>query len=427
VTRNVFDEWRQWSCALRPRRTVAAALLAVAMTACAPASRVPGAEITSATPIADVFGPRFELVASETAIERFDPPGAGAGLGVRLATTVRNPNEFPITVERIEYRLLLRGQSVARAVLQPDLLLAPGASEPLSWRVSADLTDRRELWRPIVDAFAGTPLPFAIEGNVRFTSQSYAFTTGTRTLVSGDVLATQAVTPPRLRLEARESRVTVVRADAPVVSLALFATNDGDVGYFLSGRDLVLELNGEVVARIDLGPVPVPAGETGRTDLVFIVDRARLPRAAQEAVDAALAGERGDVRLRGSFAYDVLGVDSYAADIGDGLLASLPPSQLPRIARPEPAMPAAERVDDERADDEGADDERADDGGADEEPADDADSEDEEPAGERRPGEGVGDDGDDEGDPDASDRDDDLDGDDRHDDDEDEADPDAGD
>jgi hypothetical protein len=203
-----------------------------------------------------------------------------------------------------------------------------------------------------------------------------------------------------------------------VVSLALFATNDGDVGYFLSGRDLVLELNGEIVARIDLGPVPVPAGETGRSDLVFIVDRARLPRAAQEAVDTALAGERADVRLRGSFAYDVLGVDSYAADIGDGLLTSLPPSQLPRIARPEPAMPAAEHVDDE---------------GADEEPADDAVSEDEEPAGERRPGEGVGDDADaaegdpDDDDPDDDDPDDDLHGGDPHDDDQDEADPDAGD
>lgn len=326
---------------------------------CAPSSGTTGAEITSATPIADVFGPRFELIEELTAIERFDPPGAGAGLGVAIASTVRNPNDFPIILERIDYDLVLRGRVVTRAVVEPALLLEPGATETIAWRVDADLADLRELWRPVVDAFAGTPLPFSVEGSVRFTSQSYAFTTGTRTLLEGTVLATEAVMAPRLRLDGRESRVTVVRADAPVVSLALFATNRGDVGYFLSGRELVLELNGEVVATLDLGPVPVPAGETGRVDLVFIVDRARLGAAARGAIDLALWGERADVRLRGAFVYDVLGVDSYAADVGEGLLVSLPPSQLPRLARPAvaDAAPAADPIvgEDDDADDDAGD------------------------------------------------------------------------
>jgi hypothetical protein len=326
-------------------RTWLAALVASALLAgCAPSIETTGAEITSATPIADVFGPRFELIAEATAIERFDPPGAGAGLGVAIASTVRNPNDFPITLEQIDYALVLRGRVVTRAVLEPALLLEPGATESIAWRVDTDLTDLRELWRPVVDAFAGTPLPFSIEGSVRFTSQSYAFTTGTRTLLEGTVLATQAVAPPRLRLDGRESRVTVVRADAPVVSLALFATNRGDVGYFLSGRELVLELNDEVVASLDLGPVPLPAGETGRVDLVFIVDRARLSAAARGAIDLALWGERADVRVSGAFVYDVLGVDSYPADVGDGLRVSLPSSQLPRLERPAVAAPASDPI-----------------------------------------------------------------------------------
>jgi hypothetical protein len=358
VTRHVVDERPS-----RPRvpgiRRPLLALLAVSafagaalVTGCAPASREPAGEIATVTPIADVFGPRFDLVPGASAIERFDPPGAGAGLGVSLETTVRNPNDFAITVERIDYALVLRGRSVARAVLEPDLLLEPGATGTLAWRIDADLTNQRELWRPVVDAFAGTPLAFAVDGSVRFTTETYAFTTGTRTLVAGTVLATQAVAPPRLRLDGRESRITVVRADAPVVSLVLFAQNGGDVGYFLSGRDLSLELNGEVVARLDLGPVPVPAGETGRVDLVFIVDRARLSSAAREALDQALAGERADVVLRGAFAYDVLGVDSYVADIGAGLTVSLPPSQLPGLARTAPAAePEGEDAGDDTGDD----------------------------------------------------------------------------
>ncbi|MBA2668711.1 MAG: LEA type 2 family protein [Trueperaceae bacterium] len=337
---------------LRVARVVGAVavLVVLVVAACSPTSRPSsGAEITSATPIGDVFGPRFELLAEETFIERFDPPGAGAALVVAIATTVRNPNDFPVTIDHVDYRLSLAGVSVAAGVLEPGLELTPGDAQQLTWRVDADLAERRELWRAVVDAYAGTPLPFTIDGAVRFTSEAYAFTTRSRTLVDGSLLATQAVVAPRLRLDGRESRLTIVRADAPVVSLALFAVNVGDVGYFLSGRELELELNGHVLATIDLGPVPVPAGETSRADLLFIIDRGRLSRAAGEALDEALAGRRGDVRLRGAFVYDVLGVDSYLAPIGEGLLVTLPASRLPSAA-PEATPGAAEPGEDDQDD-----------------------------------------------------------------------------
>jgi hypothetical protein len=306
------------------------AVLMAALAACAPARTAPQAEIASATPIADIFAPRFELVAGQTAIDRFDPPGAGAGLGLAIATRVANPNDFAITIQRIDFRLTLAGRLVARGVLEPGIEVPPRAATEIAWRVDTDLTEHRELWRAVVEAFAGTPLPFQVDGTVRFASEAYAFTTGSRTLVQGAALATKSVSAPRLRLASADGRITIVRSDAPVISLTLIASNTGDVGYFLSGRDLVLEVNDHVMATIDLGPVPVPAGETSRTDLVFIVDRSRLSAAADGALRLALEGTRGDVRIRGAFVYDVLGVDSYAASIGDGLTAVLPhPANTP--------------------------------------------------------------------------------------------------
>jgi hypothetical protein len=316
-----------------PARALLATLLVVALAACAPGARGPAevveGEIVAATPIADVLAPRFELLAEGTRIERFDPPGAGAGLGVAIATRLRNPNDFAVTIERIEYVLTLAGIPVARGELAPGLVIEPNGDALLDWGIDAPLSERRELWRPVVDTFVGEPLPFALEGIVRFTSQSYAFTTGTRPLVEGTLLADQAIAPPRLRLDGTASRVTLVRADAPVVSLSLLVSNPGDIGYFLSGSALELEVNDAVVAWADLGPVPVPAGETRRVELIFIVELGRLSPEALEALAEALRGERAVVRVQGGFAYDVLGVDSYRADIGGGLVTSLPPSRLP--------------------------------------------------------------------------------------------------
>ena len=301
--------------------------LSVVLAACAPATI--DAEITSATPLGEVFAPRFEIEPGATFIERFDPPGAGAGLALALATVVRNPNGFPIVLQRIDYRLRLAGERVAEAVLLTDLEVDAGSDAPLAWTVEADLTERPELWLQVVQAFANTPLAFELEGQLHFATQSYAFVTLMRPLAEGTALARQAVAPPRLRLDGLSSRVTLVRPDAPVVTLALVAHNPGDVGYFLTGPALVLELNDEPVATLELGPLPLPAGDTVRSDLTFLIDRARLSDVADASLTAALRGERADVRLLGAFAYDVLGVDSFTLRNESGLIVRIPERSLP--------------------------------------------------------------------------------------------------
>lgn len=313
----------------RRRSALAASLAALALLAAACLPRTVN-EITDATPVVDIVAPRFVVDAAATRIERFDPPGAGAGIEVGLAAEVHNPNDFAIELERVEWTLRLAGRGVASGVLEPALRVDPGGASDLAWTVAASLAEARDLWASVVGTFAGRPLEYEVSGRLRFVSEVYAFTTGERTLFSGQLVARQKVRAPVLTLVADGHEVTAVRADAPVLRIALELTNPGEVGYFVSGRGLVVALaaprgaadaGADVraadvvealeVGRVDMGPVPVPAGATVRTDLLVYVDPAGLAADAGARLAAALAGDAVPFRIEGAWAYDVLGVDSF--------------------------------------------------------------------------------------------------------------------
>lgn len=315
-------------------RLLSLLLLVLAVVACTPGTSAPDPEreITSATPIGDVFAPRFAFDADNSAIVRFDPPGAGAGLALAVASVARNPNSFPVVLQSVEYRLKVVGEVVAEGRVDLDLALEAGAKADVAWRFDADLADRRALWSPVVSAFAGTPLPIELEGRVVFTSQSYAFTTGLRTLFAGGVAAREAVAAPSVRFDGVSTRLTVVRSDAPVISVGLVVRNPGEIGYFLSGRQLALELNDALVGSVDLAPTPVPAGESIRLELVYLIDVPRLDAVALAALDEAIAGRRAELRVLGALVYDVLGVDSFPVELDQPLTGSIPSAGLPRSA-----------------------------------------------------------------------------------------------
>ncbi len=318
---------------MTPRPRVRALLVAVALlavTACAP--RVVG-EITDMSPVVDVVAPRFVLDPRETRIERFDPPGAGAGLVVDLSVVVSNPNAFDLFLETVDYRLLLAGERAHVAVLEPHLSVPALGSARWRWRLEASLADQPRLWRAVVASFAGEPLPFAVEGRLRFRSEVFIFSTGVRPLFSGVLRARQAVEPPVIGVVAGTEGTVVARADAPALRFLLELHNPGDVGYFVSARGLALGLlapgfdasgtplaptdaeraRASTVAVLDLAPVPLPAGATVRREIVVVLDLERLAADDRERVEALLAGGPTRFVLDGTFVYDVLGADSFQA------------------------------------------------------------------------------------------------------------------
>jgi hypothetical protein len=322
------------------RAPVALVLLGLLLAACTP--RVVG-EITAATPVVDVVSPRFEVEGASTRIDRFDPPGAGAGLRVTVAATATNPNPFDMTVERLAYTLSLAGEAVAEGVLEPALFVPRLGEATLSWTVDASLAEHPGLWRAVVGTYAGEPLPFEVAGQMRFLSDAYAFTTGVRPLFSGTLSPRETIQPPRLATVRRAHEVIVARPDAPAVRLAIEVANPGDVGYFVSARGLDLGLllprspaevavtgaaappsPGDLaellrVGVVDLPPLPVPAGATVRTDLLVYLEPAALSPAARARLDAVLAGDVVPFVLDGPFFYDVLGVDSFLVPQADPL------------------------------------------------------------------------------------------------------------
>ena len=281
-------------------------VLALGLAACAP-----GTAIKSARPLGEIQPPTFQLVAGQTSIERFDPPGAGSGLSMTVGTLVRNPNRFPVRLQSVAYTVVLHGDRVGKGTLSPGLYLGPGATAPLRFPIHSDLKNNRSLLRAVVRAFADTPLPFRIEGTLRFTSSSYAFESRRGVLVSGATLARQTVEPPRLRLDERTTRAFTLRPGVPVVQVVVQASNPGDIGYFLYGKDLALTLAGQAMAREDMRPVPLAAGQDGRIDLVFYPDPKKLSANAEAALQAALQGIPTLLRVKGTLTMDVLGVDSF--------------------------------------------------------------------------------------------------------------------
>ncbi|HKI58704.1 MAG TPA: LEA type 2 family protein, partial [Trueperaceae bacterium] len=186
-----------------PRPHALAAIASLAMlVACAP-----GTAIKSARPLGEIKPPVFEVIPTQTRIDRFDPPGAGAGLAMTVSTMVHNPNAFPVSLESVTYQVVLHGDRVATGTLEPKLGLAAQGEAPLSFQVRADLSGREGLLRAVARAFADTPLPFRVEGTERFTSSSYAFETRKTLLLAGAAFARQTVAPPRLSLDEAGSRV----------------------------------------------------------------------------------------------------------------------------------------------------------------------------------------------------------------------------
>lgn len=258
----------------------------------------------------------FEVVPGQTAVERFDPPGAGATVELSIGVQVRNPNAFGVTLKRVAFETVLAGKAVGTGELEPNVFIASGGQAPLDIRVVASLNGKSDLIRAVAKAFSTTPLPFRLDGVAVFDSRSHEFSTARRTLLSGTTMARELVAPPVLQLIDAQSRVFLLRPDAPVIRVVVDADNSGAIGYFLSGQDVRVSLGGQEVSVQDLVPVPVPAAQASRFELLFYPQPSLLDAMAKEALDAALSGIPTLLELRGDLLLDVLGIDTYRVEGG---------------------------------------------------------------------------------------------------------------
>lgn len=258
----------------------------------------------------------FELVPGQTAVERFDPPGAGARVELSLAAQVINPNAFGVTLKRIAYEIALAGTAVGRGELVPDVFIGAGAQAPLRFTIAASLEDERELIRAVAGAFTDTPLAFEISGIVVFASRSHEFSTRNATLLGGETMAREVITPPQLRLIESESSVFRLRPDAPVIRAVVSATNPGSIGYFLYGQDVTISLGGLDFAVQDVAPVPVPTGQESRFELLFYPAAETLSAEKAQVFEAALGGIPTLLEVKGDLLLDVLSVDTYSIEDG---------------------------------------------------------------------------------------------------------------
>lgn len=293
----------------RQRATRAALLLLLlvaVLAACAPRTEVRTVEAIGTTLPVDL-----ELVSGQTSIERFDPPGAGGRLELTVGTLARNPNEFGVRLETINYVVFLEGKSVARGGMTPDIYLEAAATAPVRFDIATSLAGQADLLKAAARAFADRPLQFKVEGTMRFATATHVYETRNKVIVSGATLARQTVQGPVLRLSEADSKVFMLRPDVPVVQLVLQAVNPGDIGYFLYGKDLGLTLGNWPMATEDMSPVPLAAGQSSRIDILFYPNLHELTDDARVALEAALGGYTTLVRLDGELFMDVLGVDSF--------------------------------------------------------------------------------------------------------------------
>lgn len=292
--------------------SVTAILLLSLLSACLPGRNTP---ISQANPISPINPPSYELVAGQTAIETFNPPGAGATVSMTIATQVQNPNDFGIRLQKVNYEIFLANQRVAKQSIELDKFVLANAQTPLKFPITLSLNRKLELMVAVAQAFTGKPLPFRIQGETVFTSQSYQFTSRFGTLVQGETLARETLKTPELRLEDSASTVFLVE-DAPVIKAVIMARNPGDVGYFLYGKDVTVAINGEQLALQDISPLPIAAGQDSRFELLFYPNLSQLSENARVALSAALEGTTASLEVTGQLLIDVLGVDTFVVPDG---------------------------------------------------------------------------------------------------------------
>lgn len=283
----------------------------VLLASCAPAARPLEADSSLAN-LPNVVRPlEFEVLPEGTSLGKYNPPGAGATVGLSITAAVRNPNGYPLRLQSLDYEVFVNGVSAGQGVMTSPLALEPLGTGQVTFDVQIDLRRQPAVVREIAATFAGAALTFRLEAAVTVETLGYRATLARYSLFEGVTVATETVRAPELSLDESESSVFMLEAGLPVVRVVATVSNPGDIGYFIYGADLQLLFDGEPLARADMRPSPVPAGGESRIELLFYPDISRLPPSARLSLLGALEGGTVTAEVRGGLLLDVLGIDTY--------------------------------------------------------------------------------------------------------------------
>ncbi len=269
------------------------------------------APIAKAEPIQPIYALSLKAIPNLTLIERFDPPGAGSSVAGTIAAQAKNTNLFGVTLTKVDYEVFLLNKAVFRGSIAPNIFVESKDNVSLDFPFSSSLEKQKDLIKAIAQSITGTPLAYRLEGSMTFTSQSYGFTTEKVTLLFGDMLSEQKLEEPAIALNESSSNIYSLREDVPIIRTVLDISNEGDIGYFISGKDITLYVNDIKMAVQDISPYPIAAGQEGSFEILFYPDVNQLNDNALSILQEALSGEPTTLNVKGLLSLDVLGVNTY--------------------------------------------------------------------------------------------------------------------
>jgi len=284
---------------------------------------IPGRAPLKAEPKVDIIPLVFSLQTENTLIEKFDPPGAGSNLEMRVEVMVKNPNSFAVNLRKIDYKIALANTDVETDVLEPNYYIRAYGELPLSFKVNTSVAGKSQLIKAIARAFTGANIDFKLTGAIVFDSLTHEFKSSPDTLVSGQIAVRNEVLLPLMTVDTESTSVYLLRADAPVIKLGILAQNPGEVGYFIYGQEVNLNIDGEIMMTQDIALNALPANQTTRIELFFYPDMDYLSDSLKEKLNAALSGTPIPFSLTGDILIDVLGIDSYRAEDGWNVYGSI--------------------------------------------------------------------------------------------------------
>jgi hypothetical protein len=262
-----------------------------------------------------VQAPTLELLPNGSHITRLDPPGVGATLALTLTVRLQNPNPFPIEIRGLDYRLFFTRNAEPWAREQASLTLTPGSAQEISLEFPVNLEAHPDLAHLMTTLDDSTTLPFQFEGLVRVHALGQHLDMRPGARLAGQAYSRHRVVPPVLSLAAEASQLTFLPPGLPVMQVVLNAENTGDVGYFLSGRDLVLVLDGVPFATTDLVLTAVPARSQAYLALFFYPEVTALTPAARRRLSQLQAGQDAAFELQGTLMLDIPGIEAHALSL----------------------------------------------------------------------------------------------------------------